>query len=135
MTGRDDIEKLLRGAYAARQRGDVDAICAMFAPDARFEMAGAQESPTTARVHGHDEFRPLLKRMIDTFEMRDHSVLAVLVEGDRAAVHWQATFRSSVTGETVKTDLVDLIGVENGKIKSFLEFCDTALAERLLKQA
>ena len=134
MTSRDEIEKLLRGAYVARQRGDLEAICGMFAPDVHFEMAGAQESPTTARVHGHDEFRPLIKRMIDTFEMRDHSVLAVLVDGDRAAVHWQATFRSSITGETVKTNLVDLVEIENGKIKSFLEFCDTALAERLLKQ-
>jgi ketosteroid isomerase-like protein len=41
--------------------------------------------------------------------------------------------RSSVTGQTVETDLFDLIEMEDGRIASFLEFCDTALAARLMQ--
>ena len=40
----------------------------------------------------------------------------------------------AVTGETVETDLFDLIEIENGRIKSFFEACDTALAARLLQR-
>jgi ketosteroid isomerase-like protein len=38
-----------------------------------------------------------------------------------------------VTGETVETDICDLIEMEGDRIKSFLEFCDTALAARMMK--
>jgi len=37
----------------------------------------------------------------------------------------------AVTGETVETDLFDLIEIENGRIN---EFCDTVLAARLLQR-
>jgi ketosteroid isomerase-like protein len=36
------------------------------------------------------------------------------------------------TKETVDTDLFDLVEIENGRIKSFIEFCDTALAARMM---
>jgi ketosteroid isomerase-like protein len=134
MASRDDVERLLRGIYAARQRGDLDAICEIFAPDARLELAGSHQSPAVARTHGHDQLRSLVARMIQTFEMLDHSVATILVDGGKAAVQWRATLRSSVTGEVVTTDLFDLIEIENGRVKSCLQFCDTALAEPLLRQ-
>ena len=42
--------------------------------------------------------------------------------------------RSTVTGQTVETDLFDLIEMEDGRIKSLVEFCDTAVAARMMKQ-
>ena len=36
MSSREDIERTLRDAYAARQRGDLDALGGIFAPNARF---------------------------------------------------------------------------------------------------
>ena len=35
MSSREDIERTLRDAYAARQRGDLDALGGIFAPHAR----------------------------------------------------------------------------------------------------
>ena len=56
-------------------------------------------------------------------------------EGDGATVQWRGKFRSSITGETAETDLVDVIRFKEGRISSFIEFCDTALAARLMGQA
>jgi len=134
MASRDDIERMLRETYAARQRGDLDAIVRNFAPHARFQMAGSKVSPIATLVEGADQLRPLLAGMIKTFEVLDHTIVSVLIDGSKAAVHWRAKMRSTVTGETVATDLFDLIEIENGRIGSFLEFCDTALAGRLMKQ-
>ncbi|MCC6776339.1 MAG: nuclear transport factor 2 family protein [Hyphomicrobiales bacterium] len=121
MITRDDIEKLLRETYAARQRGDLDGICRAFAPDGRFQMAGSNASPVAVRVEGCEQYRPLLAGMIKTFEISDYSIPNMLIEGDKAAVHWRAEMRSAITGQTVETELLDLIEIEieNGRITSF----------------
>jgi ketosteroid isomerase-like protein len=89
-------------------------------------------SPVATKVVGADQYRPLLAGMIKTFELLDYTIVCMLIDGDTAAVQWHAKIRSSVTGQTVETDLFDLIEMEDGQIASFLEFCDTALAARLM---
>jgi len=134
MSGREDMERTRRDAYAARQRGDLDALGRLFAPHARFQMAGSSASPIATLVEGAEQYRPLLAGMIKTFEVLDHKIVSMLIDGSKAAVQWRAKMRSSVTGETVDTDLFDLIEMEGGRITSFLEFSDTALAARMMKQ-
>jgi ketosteroid isomerase-like protein len=133
MTSRDDIERTLRSAYDARQRGDLDALAAVFAPHARFRMAGSNASPIATFVEDSEQYRALFAGMIKTFEILELEIVTLLVEGAKAAAQWRARMRSSVTGETVETDLFDLVEVENGRIVSFYEFCDTALAARMMK--
>src|SRR5215467_6366624 len=116
MSGRDDIERLLREAYAARQRGDLDAIGRMFAPHARFQMAGSKTSPIAVVAEGVDQYRPLIAGMIKTFELLDYTIVSMWIEGSNAAVQWRARLRSSITGEVVETDLCDLIETEGGQI-------------------
>ena len=133
MTSRADIERILNDTYAARKRGDLDAICRIFAPHARFQMAGSNVSPVATKVVGTEQYRPLLAGMIKTFELLDYTIVSMLIDGNAAAVQWHAKLRSSVTGQTVETDLFDLIEIADGQIASFLEFCDTALAARMMQ--
>ena len=133
MSDRTQMEKTLRAAYAARKRGDLDALAGIFAPHARFQMAGSNASPIARKVVGAAEFRPLLAGMIQTFEILDYTIVSMLIDGEAAAVQWHAKMRSSVTGQTVETDLFDLIEMEDGRIASFIEFCDTALVARLMQ--
>jgi ketosteroid isomerase-like protein len=134
MASREAIERTLRDAYAARQRGDLDALGRIFAPNAKFQMAGSTASPIATRAEGAEQYRPLLAGMIKAFEVLDHKIVSMLIDGSKAAVQWHARIRSTVTGETVDTDLFDLIEMDDGRISSFLEFCDTALAARMMKQ-
>jgi ketosteroid isomerase-like protein len=133
MSTREDIERTLREVYAARQRGDLDALVRVFTPHARFQMAGSQASPIAALAEGNEQYRALLAAMIKTFEMLDHTIVTMLIDGSKVAVQWRARIRSAVTGETVDTDALDLIEMEGDRIKSLLEFCDTALAARMMK--
>jgi len=133
MTSRDDIERTLRDTYAARQRGDLDALSNVFAPHARFHMAGSNASPVAVLVEGAEQYRPLLAGMIKTFDILEHKIVTMLIDGPKAAVQWHARMRSTITGETVETDLFDLVEFEDGRIRSFYEFCDTALAARMMK--
>lgn len=134
MSDRSQIERVLKETYAARKRGDVDGILRLFSVDAHFQLAGSiSASPMPLRTAGTAEFRTALERLIRTFEWVDQEILCMLIDGSRAAVHWRGKIRSTVTGETVDTELVDIVAFENGRIVSFVEFCDTALAMRLLK--
>jgi ketosteroid isomerase-like protein len=117
------IDRLLRELYAARVRGDLDAVCGTFLNDARFEIAGASRgSPTVIASVGPDKFRPLLALMIKTFKISDHSILSIIIEGEKAAVHWRATVHSRVMGTMVATELVDLVEVRDDRISSYIEF-------------
>lgn len=123
MTDRLETERLLLGLYAARVRGDLPGVCDTFTPDAVFQIAGASNaSPVAITARGIGEFRPLLAIMIKTFKLSDESILSLLIDGSKAAVHWRVNILSKITGTTVLTELVDMIEVRDGRIASYIEF-------------
>jgi ketosteroid isomerase-like protein len=123
MTDRLKIERLLRELYAARVRGDLQGVCRSFAHDARFQIAGAsQANPISVAAVGVDEYRPLLVLMIKTFKLTDQTILSMIIDGMKAAVHWRARVNSRITGTTVLTELVDVVEVRDDLIVSYIEF-------------
>lgn len=127
------IERLIEEAYATRTRGDLAAIRRLFVDRPRFEVAGSPEACVAACcVEGREGFEATLEAMVATWQWLGHTVQAMLVDGDRAAVHWRARLRHVGSGEVVETEAVDLFTFADGKIATFTEFCDTALANRIL---
>ena len=123
MTSRGEIETLLRSLYAARIRGDLGGAVDTFAPGAKFEIAGASETNSISVIAvGMDEFRPWLAAMIKTFSLTNHAILAILIEGENAAVHWRARVHSNITGKNGMIEFVDLVHIENRRIDSYTEF-------------
>jgi ketosteroid isomerase-like protein len=124
MTQRAAIEHLLLELYAARVRSDLAGVCATFAKDAYFQVGGASNHAAAIAMHarGAAELRPLLAILIKSFKLTEQKVLAMLIDGTRAAVHWQARVHSRITGTTVLTELVDVIEVKDGRITSYIEF-------------
>src|SRR5438876_11586451 len=102
MTDRLEINCLLRELYAARVRGDLDRVCQTFLPDAKFHIAGtSHERSITIAAVGLDEIRSWLALMIKTFQLTDQTVLSVIIDGTKAAVHWRATVHSRITRTAV----------------------------------
>src|SRR5260370_17688945 len=98
MMDRLKIDRLLRDLYAARVRGDLDAVCGSFLNDARFEIAGASHgSPIAVTSIGVDKFRPLLALMIKTFKISDPSLLSIIIEDIKPPVPCRATFHPLIT--------------------------------------
>jgi ketosteroid isomerase-like protein len=123
MTDRSEVETLLQRLYAARVRGDLGGVVDTFARGAKFEIAGASNmSPISVSAVGIDEFRPLLALMFKAFRLTDHTILSILIDGKKAAVHWRAKIHSKITGTIVLTEFVDLVHIGNGKIDSYTEF-------------
>jgi ketosteroid isomerase-like protein len=133
MTGRQAIENLLEEFYAARVRGDLDAVAKLFAANATFQIAGSDRaSPMPMIVKGNAGIRSLMQTMITSFELGDFTIVEMLIDGGSAAVRWQATIHYTKTGQIFTTELADFITVANGQVVSFIEFLDTALAAKVL---
>jgi ketosteroid isomerase-like protein len=123
LTNRSAVDGLLRELYAARVRGDFEGLCRVFCEDAKFRIAGVgQAGPVALTAVGISEIRRWLALLLKTFQLSEQMILSMIVENERAAVHWRAKVCSRITGLTVLTDLVDLVEVKNGRIASFTEF-------------
>jgi ketosteroid isomerase-like protein len=106
---------------------------AHFADHAVFSLAGSPAaSPVPMSVAGAAPLREAMGQLIADFHFEHVEILAIIVEGDRAAVHLRARVRSAGTGEVAETEIVDVMQFEDGRIISHRQFADTALASRLL---
>lgn len=123
MTDRQQVDEVLRALYAARVAGRLDPLCALFAADARFRIAGSSDGKPIAITAGSaGEIRSWLAVLLKTFRLADHAILSTVIDGPAAAVHWRADVHSKITGTVVPTEVVDLVEVRGGRIASYREF-------------
>jgi len=133
MTDRQAVEDLLEEFYAARVRGDLEAVAKLFAASATFQVAGSDRaSPMPMIVKGNFGISSLMQGMIANFELSDFTILEMLIDGGSAAVRWQATIHYTKTGQIFSTELADFLTIANGQVTSLIEFLDTALAAKVL---
>ncbi len=123
MNDRQTMERLVRELHAARVGGELQQLCGLFADDAHFRIAGSSAGkPIEISVTGIMEIRPWLAIMLKTFRLADYQILSSVIEGGNAAVLWRVNIHSKITGATVPTELMDMIGVRQGRIASYIEF-------------
>jgi ketosteroid isomerase-like protein len=133
---KEEIEKAIRKIYAARVVGNVDAMMGAMAPDVDFGLAGdPQASPVVGRLRGSDKLRTQLTKLVDGFRFNAYEIVNVVVDGSNAAVHARANITSTVTGQTVDMELADFFEFKDGSVNSFLQFCDTAMAAKLVTKS
>ena len=133
MIDRAEKERMLRELYAARERDDKAVIGNYIAGLKHFQMMGSRDhSPVAMAVKGQEEIKPFIDQLVNTFTMHDITIINLLIDGDRALVHWRARVTANPTGNMAVTEMADLFEFEDGKIISMREFCDTALATKLM---
>ena len=127
------IEAIVRAAYEARRRGDLDAVMQHFAPRAQFMLVGSPAaSPVPSSALGIAAVREVLRRLMASFAFSEVELRTIIVQGSKAAVHWSARVRNPASRAEAETELLDLLTFEGDLIVSFKQFADTALAARLL---
>lgn len=132
MLDRDTVLKTIDDAYAARVRGDKDALARYWAEDASFKIVGDPAPFKTLTFETHQPMNAI-SDLIDKFEFSDLTRISALVDGNRAAIRWEVTV--TVHGcEPIRTELLDLVDLdEQGRITSFVQFADTATILTLLR--
>jgi ketosteroid isomerase-like protein len=127
MTGRMAIESLIKDAYEARHRGDLDALMGYFHPDCRYRFAGAvaPDAMFTQPV-GRAAVRTQMQGLIAAFVFSNVEWLSLVVEADKAALYWRADVFCAPSGRSGSFEIMDLFEIADGKIASLVQFTDTA---------
>jgi ketosteroid isomerase-like protein len=132
MTGRTAIATVIEDAYAARCRGDLDGLLKHLHPACSYRMIGApQAEPMCTETCGRDNVRGQMAQLIQHFVFTDVEPLSLTVEGDRAVYRWRTKVTFTPNGRSEVMDVMDLIELEDGQIRSVEEFTDTAGVMRL----
>ena len=134
MTDANTIREAIRSTYRARVQGDLEGTVALFADDAVFDFNGegvGLPNMGTA-VRGKPAIRLLMTEFIDSFRMSDWEEVSLVVEGDKAALHWRVTVTFTQNGRSEKFDVFDLLTFRDGKIVYFRQSTDTAKIREML---
>ncbi|WP_332683570.1 nuclear transport factor 2 family protein [Bosea sp. (in: a-proteobacteria)] len=132
MVERAVVEALIRDAYAARHRGDLDALMDCFHPDCSYRLAGGPDAaPMFMRPDGQAAVREQMAGLIATFVFSNIEELAMTVDGDTATLHWRADVACTPTGRMGTFEIMDVFTFADGKLKSVTQFTDTAGVARL----
>ncbi|HWX36465.1 MAG TPA: nuclear transport factor 2 family protein [Steroidobacteraceae bacterium] len=127
MTNRETMLEVIRVAYAARGRGDLDSLMSAFHPTAVFTLVGDKRAlDVVGSVQGHAGLREALSGYIANFEFVERNILSELVEGNRAVVHSRLVVRYKPKDKIWTSDVLDLFKFQSGKIVELIEFTDTA---------
>jgi ketosteroid isomerase-like protein len=132
MTDRAELETLVRETYSARVHGDMDALMRLWDPNARFELHGdPAASPVPGVAVGTESIRTHLANLVRAFTFHSYEVVDILIDGSKAAIRAHIRLTSTINGQSGETEVADFIEVKDGRIVSFIQFCDTAFAVKL----
>ena len=88
-----NMKDLIRSAYAARVRGDLEGALAPFSEDAvfLFNAEGVGSPGFGVPAKGKAAIRLAFGELIRNFRFSDWQELALIAEKEKAALHWRAT--------------------------------------------
>jgi ketosteroid isomerase-like protein len=133
MTSRADIEKTVRSVYAARVSGDLDGVMTGLADNCCFALNGRGTGvPALAAAStGKASIRQVMKELIDSWRFDQWKELSLLVDGEKACLHWRARITCVPTGKSEDFEVLDIITFRDGKIVDFHQATDTAMVMKL----
>src|ERR1700722_3792229 len=123
----------LRGAYAAFNRGDIDA--ALEPLDAQIEWSEPAEFPGDGMYHGHEGVKRYLTQSRAGFAEGSSQPEQFIVAGDRIVVFVHAHIRPKGSNEWQDVRLVGVHTIRNGKEVKVRAFADRQEALRWVERA
>jgi ketosteroid isomerase-like protein len=125
--------ELIRAAYAAFKRGDIQAILDSLSKNVEWVAAGVQ--PVAGTYRGKDEVGVFFNKVNELAEYLSFEPNEYVAQGDRVVVLGSYRARAKNTGRIYECDWAMAFTVEDGKVSRFQEFTDTATIETALSAA
>lgn len=108
--GRGDVERLTTLLYE-----DIDWV--IYGPIEIFSFAGSR--------HGRTSVLRVIGEIAEAYSLEDYTTEVVVVEGDRAAVMSDVSFKQLATGRTIRFRVANFLRIQNGQLIEFREFSDS----------
>ena len=116
MLTRDMIENVVRSTYLGRVREDANAAASAFSDQATLQVSAATIPGFGEPIKGREAICQALTNFANTLRYEDWKELALVVEGNKAAIRWQAKITCIETGRSHVFDCVDLVEFDGDRI-------------------
>jgi SnoaL-like domain len=126
------IENLVRSTYLARVREDADAAALAFSDQAILQVSAATIPGFAEPIKGRATIRQALTNFANTLRYEDWKELALIVEGNKAAIRWRAKITCIETDRSHVFDCVDLVEFDSDRIAILYHTIDTGAFAALL---
>ena len=121
---------IVRDAYTAFGRGDLDGLVALLDPQVLWRTPGPPDLPTAGVRRGVAAVREFFGLLLNTFDMQDFRPAEFLTAGDKVVVLGTSREGPKGSGRLVDFRWVHIFTCRNGKIVEFEEPADvSALVE------
>lgn len=115
--------------FEAFVRGDLVYILDQLADDARFVSHLDTRVPWAGEYSGKDEVARYFQALGGSVEVRDHSVNALVSQGDTVVASGDVSFVVRESGKAGTSTWVYIFTLANGQVQSFDQFNDAGLVE------
>jgi ketosteroid isomerase-like protein len=116
---------LLKQAYDAYGKGDIQRLLGMCAPDIDWELPEVEGIPFTGKRHGVGQVGEFFRILAECQEPREFRPDRFIAQDDQVVVLGHATFTVRATGAEFSGDWCHVFRVDGGRIASFKEYDDT----------
>ena len=127
MTSRSHIEAAVRSLWEARLRGDLEGALKDAAENVVYGMNARGTGQESQRAQGKAAIRPILQQLFETWRFDDWKEISLLIDEEKALLHWTARVTFVPTGKSENFDVFDLITFQDGEIVDYHQSTDTAL--------
>ena len=118
---------VVRSAYAAYARGDIESVLSVLTPDVEWHSTGrAEDFPALGKRKGLPAAQDFFKTVRDHLEFSEFSPREFYCDRDKVFVlgYYAMTVRKN--GRKFASDWVHIFTFRGGRVAQFREFLDTA---------
>ena len=133
MSVKENVQ-IVKDAYAAFGRGDIQGLLALLAEDIEWISPGGA-LPSTGTYRGRAAVAGFFQKLSEVLEFSSFEPREFVADGDRVLVVGFDSWRAKATNRTFEGHWVMAFTVRNGKVTNVREYVDTQGVARALEMA
>ncbi len=124
--GTSATHTIVRELYDAYERHDLDRVGALLHDDIDWIIYGPiSVFPFVGARRGRAAVLDVMKAIAEVYALESHQREIVIVEGERAAIMADASFRQRATDRVLRFRIANFLRLEGGQLIEFREFTNT----------
>lgn len=120
--------ELVRQAYAAFTRGDLEHVLMCMAPQVEWEIPEVPTLPFTGKRHGREQVADYFRLNSELQTVREFVPREFIAQGNKVVALGHGAWTARDTGRDFESDWVHVFTIEDGRIVAFREFLDAHVA-------
>ena len=128
--GEQENIQLVQQEYTDFQNGDIQSVLGRLSSDVEWIVPQPKGVPMGGTYHGVEEVGRFFSSLGDAQEARQFEPREFVAQGDRVVALGHYAWHVRSTGRGLESDFAHVFTVEDGKVRRFQEYTDSAaLAE------